>query len=139
MANYNFELVSPEEKLVSEPVQMAVIPGVEGQMGVGAGHTSFVVALKAGVVELFKDKGNTPSRRIFIAGGFADVTGAACTVLAEEAVNVNELNQEKIEQDIKNLNEDLARATDAIEKTRIEKRIKLAIAKIEAITGKPAV
>ena len=131
----NFELVSPEEKLVSEPVRMAVIPGVEGELGVGPGHASFVVALKPGVVQLFKE-GSNDAQRIFIAGGFADVTGESCIVLAEEAVNVNQLDQSEIEQQLKDLAEDLGIAKDKIEKSRVEKKITLAKARLQAVTGK---
>ena len=66
MTQINFELVSPEAKLVSEPVYMAVIPGEEGVVGVLPGHASLVASLKAGVVELYETEGAEP-RRIFIA------------------------------------------------------------------------
>lgn len=132
----NFELVSPEEKLIEQPVTLAVIPGTEGDMGVGAGHASFVVALKPGVVHLYQDsiEGESQSK-IFIAGGFADVTGENCTVLAEQAVNVNDLDQKEVEQEIQNLNEDLDRAQDEVEAARIKNRLALAKAKLTAITG----
>ncbi len=132
----NFELVSPEEKLISEPVEHAVLPGTEGEMGVGAGHASFVVALKPGVVQIFSGKeGDDEPRRIFIAGGFADVTGESCTVLAEEAVNVNEIDQAELERQIADLNDDLGMAVEAVDKARIVKRIALAKSKLEAVTG----
>ena len=130
----HFELVSPEEKLVSEPVHLAVIPGITGEMGVGKDHASFVVALQAGVVKLFAEEGGE-ARNIFIAGGFADVTGENCTVLAEQAVNVNDLDQKEIEKEIADLNEDLARAADDAEKAKAEKGLALANAKLTAITG----
>ena len=134
----NFELVSPEEKLVSEPVKMAVIPGSEGEMGVGAGHASFVVALQAGVVQLYKEKGpgkDEDAQKIFIAGGFADVTGEQCTVLAEEAINVNDLDQAGLEQQLENLKEDLGLAEEQADKDRIEADIVMAKAKLSAVTG----
>ena len=133
-----FELVSPEEKLVSEPVKMAVIPGEEGEFGVLAGHASLVASLRPGVVELYAEGQEAASQRIFIAGGFADVTGEQCTVLAEEAVNVDTLVQSEIEQQIADLNEDLERAQDDIEKARVEKRLVMAKAKLSAITGQLA-
>jgi F-type H+-transporting ATPase subunit epsilon len=131
-----FELVSPEARLVSEPVSMAVIPGEEGEFGVLPQHSALVSSLKAGVVELYKDGSKTPFRKIFIAGGFADVTAAQCTVLAEQAVNVSDLNQEKLEQELKNLAEDMGMAKDDLEKARVQRRIDLAKAKIAAITGR---
>lgn len=130
-----FELVSPEEKLVSEPVHMAVIPGTEGEMGVGAQHASFVVSLKPGVVKLYKEGLSEDPRRIFIAGGFADVTGENCTVLAEQAVNVDELDASAIEHQIADLNEDLGMAVETTDKLRILRKLELAKAQLGAATG----
>ncbi len=131
----NFELVSPEAKLVSEPVNMAVMPGEEGEFGVAADHMSLVATLKAGVVELYIDGQDAP-RKIFIAGGFADVTGDSCIVLAEEAIAVSEIDLEELMQQIKGLNDDLAAAKDDLDKARIEKRIDMLEAKLCAATGK---
>ena len=128
-----FELVSPEEKLVSEPVALAVIPGEEGVMGVGADHASFVVALQPGVVKLYKDSMNDEPRSIFIAGGFADVTGQLCTVLAEQAVNVDDLNEEEIKTQISDLEEDLGLAEEEMDKIRIGRNLNLAKAKLTAL------
>ena len=134
MANpIQFELVSPEEKLVSEPVHMAVIPGEEGEFGVMSGHSALVAALKPGVVALY-EKENGTARKIFVAGGFADVTGAQCTILAEEAVDVDDLNKSDLEQKIKDLNEDLGLAKEEADKIRIEKRLSLTEAKLKAVS-----
>ncbi len=132
-----FELVSPEEKLVSEPVKMAVIPGEEGELGIGAGHMSLVSSLKPGVVELYS-QGKDKPRRIFIAGGFADVTAENCTVLAEQAIDVKDMKQAEIEQKIKDLNEDMVIAVEEIDKVRILARLALEKAKLQAVTGKIA-
>lgn len=129
-----FELVSPERSLFSEPVELAIIPGEEGEFGVGANHSSLVASLKAGVVELYSEKGGA-ARKIFVAGGFADVNGEACTVLAEEAVNVDDLDQAAIEQQISDFNEDIGLADNEIEKARINRRLNLAKEKLSAITG----
>ncbi len=133
----NFELVSPEEKLVSEPVKLAVMPGDEGAFGVGRDHMSLVASLRPGIVELFTEEGGekTPVRRIFIAGGFADVTADLCVVLAEEAIDVADLDQGEIEKQLEYLAEDLAAAEDPIAEARIERAILLTKARWEAVTG----
>ena len=128
-----FELVSPERRLVSEPVAMAVIPGTEGEFGVLAGHSALVASLKPGVVELQLE--GQDSRRIFIAGGFADVTSEQCTVLAEEAVNVSELDQEALQKQASALDEDLGLAKEDTDKARIEKKLALVNAKLDAIAA----
>jgi len=87
---FEFELVSPERLLLSEPVDMAVIPGSEGDFGVLAGHSLLISTLRPGVIEVWQ--GETVVNRLFVAGGFAEVTDTRCTVLADEAVPVGEIN-----------------------------------------------
>lgn len=132
----NFELVSPEEKLISEPVSMAVIPGEEGEFGVSAGHCSLVASLKPGVVQLYTGGQEGEPRKVFISGGFADVTGEICTILAETAVNVSDLDQAGLEQELENLSEDLKMSEGEADQARVQKRIALAKAKLSAVTGK---
>lgn len=132
---FNFELVSPERKLMSGPAKMVVIPGEEGDFGVLPGHSALVASIRPGVVEITMD-GSADVQRIFIAGGFADVSPTNCTVLAEEAVNVNDLNQADLEQTIRNLNEDMGMAKDDMERARITRKLTLTRAKLQGLTGK---
>ncbi len=131
----NFELVSPEAKLMSGPVKMAVIPGEEGELGVGAGHSSFIVSLKPGVVKLYTNDNSEEPKKIFITGGFADITNANCTVLAEMAIPVEKIDAAQAEQDVKDLKEDLA-AADESSRSRIMRKLNLAKARLSAVTGK---
>ena len=128
------EFVTPERAIVHDHVDEVELPGEEGDFGVLPNHSSLVATVRAGVVEVYSAEGGEP-RRIFIAGGFADVTAHNCTVLAEEAVNVNDLNQADIEQTIRNLQEDMGMAKDDMERARVARRLDLAKAKLEAITG----
>jgi F-type H+-transporting ATPase subunit epsilon len=132
---FNFELVSPERRLIAEPATMAVIPGEEGDFGVLPNHSAQVASIRPGVVQIFSPDQAGP-RRIFIAGGFADVSAHNCTVLAEEAVNVSDLNQADLEQTLRNLREDLGLAKDEAERARIQRRVRLTQAKLEAVTGR---
>ena len=134
---FNFELVSPERRLISEPARMAVVPGEEGDFGVLPGHSALVATVRPGVVEVHSADGSAV-RRIFIAGGFADVTATSCTILAEEAISVSDLNVEALEKSLSNLKDDLGLAKDDMERARVSKKITLVQAKIAAATGKVA-
>ncbi|QQG37050.1 MAG: ATP synthase F1 subunit epsilon [Micavibrio aeruginosavorus] len=136
-ATFNFELVSPERRLISEPAKMVVIPGEEGDFGVLPGHSALVATIRPGVVEVHSIESGEV-RRIFIAGGFADVTPQSCTILAEEAINVLDLNAEALEKALGNLKEDLALSKDDIERARVTKKINLIQAKVAALSGKIA-
>ena len=125
-----FELVSPERLLVSEQVDMVVVPGSEGDFGVLPGHAPFISTVRPGVIEVYE--GSTVTERIFVAGGFAEVTGERCTVLAEQAAQLNDLNRGEVEAELRVLNEDLAVARDDAERSAIAVRIEIAEAKLAA-------
>jgi F-type H+-transporting ATPase subunit epsilon len=131
---FHFELVSPEEKLISAPAKMVTVPGEEGEFGVLPLHAATISSVRPGVIEIISD--DEDPKRIFVAGGFADVTDKSCTVLAEEAIDVKELSNDALEQEIANLNEDITMASDETEKARIMQKLKLAKAKLTALTGK---
>lgn len=81
----NFSLVAPEREVFSGPVDQVDAPGVEGDFGVLADHAPFMTALREGQVSVI----NGGTRRTFtVKGGFADVTPAGLTILAEEAAEV---------------------------------------------------
>ncbi len=99
------ELVSPERLLVSAEADMVVVPGSEGDFGVLAGHAPVISSVRPGVVEVHGEAGEP--ERVFVTGGFAEVTDDRLTVLAEEAVSVAEMNREDLERRLKNAEEDL--------------------------------
>ena len=132
--NFDFELVSPEKKLMSEKAWQVTIPGYEGDFGVRAGHSSVVSNIRPGIVEIVTEQGSEPTR-VFIAGGFADVTATNCTVLAEEAMMLSDLNQSEIEKEVANLENKLSNTKDDVETIRYTKQLTLAKAKLTAITG----
>jgi F-type H+-transporting ATPase subunit epsilon len=88
-----FELVSPERLLKSEAVNMVVIPGAEGDLGILPGHSLLIATMRPGVIDIHKD--GMEVEKIFISGGFAEVSPERCTVLAEEAIPVGEINKEE--------------------------------------------
>ena len=116
-----FELVSPERLLLSQQVDMVVVPGAEGDFGVLPRHAPLISTLRPGVIRVFE--GREVKERIFVAGGFAEVTPERCTVLAEEAQRVGDIDLGKLDQELKDLGEDLADAKSDEEKAAIAKRI----------------
>jgi F-type H+-transporting ATPase subunit epsilon len=90
------EIVSPEKLLLSHPVDMAVIPGSEGDMGVLEGHTPAIVMLRGGVIALYH--GEQVTERLYVSGGFAEITPERCTVLATEARPVGEIVRAEAER-----------------------------------------
>ncbi len=81
----SFSLVAPEREVFSGLVDQVDAPGEEGDFGVLPNHAPFMTALREGMVTVI----DGASRRVFaVKGGFADVTPAGLTILAEEATEV---------------------------------------------------
>jgi F-type H+-transporting ATPase subunit epsilon len=115
-----FELVSPEKLLLSEAVDMVVVPGTEGNFGVLAGHSLLISTVRPGIIDVYE--GNEISERIFVSGGFAEVTAERCTVLANEAVPLSSLDAASIEANQRALEGTLANLRDRVARLTGEER-----------------
>ena len=82
MADFHFELVTPDKLVRSEDVYMVVVPGSEGDFGVMAGHAPVMTTLKDGELAVYKTAGAAPEK-ITVSGGFAEVGDNGLAVLAE--------------------------------------------------------
>ncbi len=120
-AQVEFELVTPERLLVSRGVDMVVVPGEDGDFGVLPQHTPMISNVRPGVLGLYE--GSTLTERIFVAGGFAEVTATRCTVLADQAMAVEDLDRGATEQKLKDTREDLEDAPDEAARAEAEKQI----------------
>src|SRR5271155_2728648 len=84
------EIISPEKLLLTRDVDMVVIPGTEGDIGVLPGHSKLITGLRGGLVDIYE--GNEITDRFFVSGGFAEITEAYCAVLADAIIRQSELN-----------------------------------------------
>ena len=82
MADFHFELVTPERLVRSDEVYMVVVPGTEGDFGVMAGHAPVMTTLKDAELQIYKTAGAQPEI-VSVSGGFAEVGDKGLTVLAE--------------------------------------------------------
>jgi len=108
----SFDLVSPEQLLLSEDADMVTIPGSEGEMGVMAGHAPVITTLKPGVITV----AGSPVKKFVVLGGFAEINAAKVTVLAEEAVPAADFDAAAFEARIAQANEAIAAAKSDADK-----------------------
>jgi F-type H+-transporting ATPase subunit epsilon len=133
----NFELVSPERLLLSQPVEMVVIPGSEGDIGVLPRHAPLITTLRPGTIAIYEN--NRVIRRIFVAGGFAEVTPERCTVLADETVALEGADRAAAEARLRAAREALAGADTDEQRAAYTKAVNIAEELIAAIDrGEPA-
>ncbi len=116
-----FELVSPERLVQSGEVESVTVPGTEGDFTVLAGHAPVLSTMRPGVVVVTEVRGDDV--RIFVRGGFAEISAEGLTILAEEAIALEDLNQERLAQEIKNATEDLDDAKDDQDRQRAEEKL----------------
>jgi F-type H+-transporting ATPase subunit epsilon len=129
------EIVSPEKLLLSRDVDMVVIPAMEGDMGVLEGHAPMMVLLRGGIVSLYE--GERVTDTLFVAGGFAEVTPERCTVLAGEAMPIDELERAEAEKRLRDAEDAMAQvdANDPVQEELALERVQSTRAMIEAIDG----
>ena len=125
------ELVSPESLLLSQSVAMVVVPGTEGDFGVLPGHAPLISNIRPGALVVFE--GGVAAERYFLAGGFAEVTPERCTILAEGAVRIADIDRAALEGEIRNLREDAAQPADDAERDAATALLAIAEAKLEAL------
>jgi F-type H+-transporting ATPase subunit epsilon len=130
-----FELVSPEKKLFSAPVAMVTLPGSEGDFGVLEGHAPFISTMRVGLIEIYAQDGAGVSQRILVSGGLVEVNPERCTVLAEEAVPMEEVTKEGLEAELKKQQDLVQVAADDDAREKIQEKIALVNAKLVAVAG----
>jgi len=139
-----FDLVTPERLLLSEMVEMVVIPGTEGNFGVLPGHAPLISSIRPGTIDVYE--GQKVTRRIFVVSGIAEVTPELCTVLADEALPPDEIDRGAIETELQvvqgnlpSLREQIARASGAeretllVELRRLERQQNVLQAELQAL------
>jgi F-type H+-transporting ATPase subunit epsilon len=126
-----FELVSPEKLLISQPAEMVVVPGTEGDFGALPQHAPMITGVRPGVIDVYEN--GKVEKRIFVAGGFAEVNETRITVLAEEAIPLSELTAEFVVARIRAAEADVAAAATDHAKREAARRLAVAEAMHTAI------
>ena|SRR5579863_2136528 len=120
MAELHFEFVSPERVLFSGDVDQVDLPGAEGDMGILAGHAPLVTALRPGIVTIFRGSVREP---VVVIGGFAEVSPAGLTILADQAMPRDDFDTAMLASEIKDVEEDVADATEEGERDKLTLRL----------------
>ena len=121
MATFKFELVSPERILFSGDVVSVIVPSVEGEMTILAGHAPLVAVLKPGIVMLQTDANN--GKEFYVSGGIAEVNAESLTILAEQARFIEDVNLAVLDQEIVTAETRLAGSQDEAEQKRLAEQL----------------
>lgn len=119
------EIVSPERLLLSRPVEMVVMPAYDGDLAAMQDHAPMIVLLRGGVVAIHE--GGQVTDRLYVAGGFAEITPSRCTILADEAIPTGELSRADAEERVAAAEAEYA-GTDKFDVTALD----LAMSRLQA-------
>ena len=92
-----FDLVSPERRLASGQAKSVLIPGADGDLTAMPDHAPVVATLRPGVLVVEMESG---TEEYAVTGGFAQVTGEATTILADEALPKGEFSPDALRERI---------------------------------------
>src|ERR671923_1636305 len=90
MATLKLEIVTPEEKIYSEDVEMVTLPGSEGELGVYPKHVPVLTILKPGELRVLKDKRTTS---LAVGEGFIEITPERVSVLTDMALEAQVIDE----------------------------------------------
>ena len=125
-----FDLVAPTKLVYSQAVDMVVVPGAEGDFGAMAAHSLLLSSVRPGLIDIHND--GKVSERIFVAGGFSEVTGDRVTVLAEEAYPLADITKELVEKRLADAKAAVDAATSDYDKANAKQLVLVAEA-MEAV------
>ena len=119
------EVVTPERRVLAEPVDMVTVPGLGGELGILPGHTPLISQLQTGVLS-YTQEGKSFS--LHVSGGFVEVSDDHVSVLAEVAERPDEIDAARAKQSRDQLEKQINAWTGseddlAIAKTEFERSV----------------
>jgi F-type H+-transporting ATPase subunit epsilon len=118
------EIVSPERRAYADDVDMVVVPGIDGQLGILPHHTRLITALGTG--ELRIKKGGT-EESMLISGGFVEVRPDKVVVMADLAEHSDEIDEAKAVAARKRAEAELEGTRDPVDIARVRAALQTAL------------
>ncbi|QGU00732.1 ATP synthase epsilon chain [Candidatus Syntrophocurvum alkaliphilum] len=131
---FMLEIVTPEQILYKDEIQLVVAPAVEGELGVMKNHAPLVAALNIGVVR-FKD-GNGNQQRVAISGGLIEVIDNSARILAETAEKGEDIDVVRAKSAKERAENRLSQRDDSLNYTRAQTALQRAITRLKAAEAK---
>lgn len=127
MSSMLLEIVTPERKVYSREVNMVIVKGVDGELGILPNHIPFVTPLKIAPVIVRREK---ESDSIAVNGGFIEVRKDKVIILAETAELPEDIDVERAQAAKDRAEKRLSSKTDELDYRRAEIALQKAINRI---------
>ena len=131
MPSFNVSVVTQVKKILEQEAGYLRLRTSEGDIGILPNHAPFVAELSMGKMEI--ESPNKDKRDIyFLSGGFLEISDNQATVIADEIFPIEEIDIESEQTLVENLKKELEKLETNEEKKRLQKKLKISLAKIEA-------
>ena len=131
MPSFNVSVVTQVKKILEQEAGYLRLRTSEGDIGILPNHAPFVAELSMGKMEI--ESPNKDKRDIyFLSGGFLEISNNQATVIADEILPIEEIDIESEQTLVENLKKELEKIETDEEKKRLQKKLKISLAKIEA-------
>ena len=131
MSSFNVSVVTQVKKILEQEAGYLRLRTSEGDIGILPNHAPFVAELSMGKMEI--ESPNKDKRDIyFLSGGFLEISNNQATVIADEILPIEEIDIESEQTLVENLKKELEKLETDEEKKRLQKKLKISLAKIEA-------
>lgn len=120
-SQFELSIVSAEKEIFKGNVISVRVTGVDGELGVYAGHTPLLTSIKPGMVKYTLEDGKEAF--IYVSGGFLEVQPTIVTVLADIAIRGEELDQQRILEAKRKVEDNLSKANNAELSAKLSREI----------------
>ena len=131
MPSFNVSVVTQVKKILEQEAGYLRLRTSEGDIGILPNHAPFLAELSMGKMEI--ESPNKDRRDIyFLSGGFLEISNNQATVIADEILPIEEINIESEQTLVENLKKELEKVSTEEEKKKLQKNLKISLAKIDA-------
>ena len=80
--SFNLQIISPDKSVFDEEIEMVIVPGSEGDIGVLSNHMPLITSLRLGNIYIYRNK--KIIKKFLVNGGIIEVLENRCTLLTED-------------------------------------------------------
>ncbi|MEI6857179.1 ATP synthase F1 subunit epsilon [Psychrilyobacter sp.] len=133
MSTFKLEVITPLKKVLESEVERVILRTSEGDMGILANHAPLVAELAVGEMKI---KSNGIEERFFVAGGFLEISKDRTLVLADEAINIKDINVEVARKEAEFAKQKLAKLKEDRDIAVTQKALESALTKVGMVEGR---
>ena len=124
---FSVSLVTPEGAAFEGEIEMLVVPGADGEIGVLARHAPLVALLKAGSTRVYKDRSTEEVLEFATGPGFFKVEQDRALALVDDAVDARHIDDDRARRQLEEAQAELEkveRGESDADRWQLEQRIR---------------